>query len=47
MKKTTSLLLALVIQGVFVSLTAQNQTTYWQQHVDYTMDVTSFSEKPI
>lgn len=29
----------LLLQGFVFSALAQNQTSYWQQHVDYTMDV--------
>ncbi|WP_281541747.1 M1 family metallopeptidase [Maribacter aestuarii] len=39
MKKKIEVLLFLILTGFAVSLTAQNQSTYWQQHVDYTMEV--------
>jgi len=39
MRKVASVILFLILQGFMVSLVAQNQASYWQQHVDYTMEV--------
>lgn len=39
MKKKIEVLLFLILNGIAVSISAQNQSSYWQQHVDYTMDV--------
>lgn len=39
MKSKLVFVLLVVIQGFVASAIAQNQSSYWQQHVDYTMDV--------
>jgi hypothetical protein len=38
-KKYTSLAFLLVFLGFSGATKAQNRTNYWQQHVDYTMEV--------
>ncbi len=39
MKKMRLLVTILLVQGFVFSALAQNQTSYWQQHVDYAMEV--------
>jgi len=39
MKNINFVITLLFFQVGLLSLTAQNQTNYWQQHVDYTMEV--------
>jgi len=39
MKNLKLVIVVLFLQGGPLSLIAQNQTNYWQQHVDYTMEV--------
>jgi hypothetical protein len=40
MKKNLLVVSFFMLYGFLAPLTAQNQSSYWQQHVDYTMDVT-------